>query len=322
MPNQIDASRIAVAITTRRRPVMLGECLLSMLRLKIPDATVSLIVVENDDKNCSADIVDSFRQRTPFPLHYVLETTSGIPFARNRAIEEALNLQADWLVFLDDDETVDPDWLVELLISAKKYQADVVHGRVIYQYPEDDKWAHLSEKNFIYQHRQDGKSVHSAATNNVIISARLFRQDGLELRFDNALKFSGGSDTDFFNRARIKGARLVYGAKAIVYETVPIERCSLAWLFSRDARIAATSVYMDKKNIGREAALFKHMRRFLQNVIQCPGLFVLAMLFVLFDLDRAKKYFLKGYLKIASAYGRYRGLKGRLFTPYKKVDGQ
>lgn len=322
MPNPIDRSRIAVALTTRKRPEMLGQCLSSMLALKIPDAAISLIVVENDVKELSADIVDSFRQTIPFPIHYVLETTSGIPFARNRAIDEALKLEADWLVFIDDDETVDPDWLLELLASAKKYQADVVHGRVIYQYPEDDKWAHLSEKNFIYKHRQDGKSVHSAATNNVIINARLFKPDGLGLRFDNALKFSGGSDTDFFNRARIKGARLVYGAKAIVYETVPIERCSLTWLFSRDARIAATSVYMDKKNIGREAALYKHIRRFTQNVIQCPGAFILASVCLPFNPELAKKYFLKSYLKIASAYGRYRGLKGRLFTPYKKVDGQ
>jgi succinoglycan biosynthesis protein ExoM len=315
-------TRVIIALTTFKRPKMLYACLASLANLDIPEeCTVDIIVVDNDQDSPSKDIITAVQKTAPAALHYFIEATKGIPYARNRALDEAIKLGCDWLAFIDDDETVAKDWLTNLLYAARTYNADVVHGRVIYQYPEGDRWAYLSEKNLTHKQKSDGKIVNSAATNNVLINSHIFSADGFSLRFDTTLQFSGGSDTDFFNRSRLNGARLVYYSKAIVYETVPAERCTLNWLFNREARIAAAAVYIDKKNLGASLAKNKHLKRITQHILQAPAPLLSALLLIFFKREKAKEKFLKAYLKIGSAYGRYLGIRGKLLTPYKKVDG-
>jgi GT2 family glycosyltransferase len=224
------------------------------------------------------------------------------------------------LIFIDDDEVAGEDWLLHYADTLKRKSADVIHGRVIYKLPAEDRWAHLLERNVANDQREDGKVVHSAATNNVMISSRLFSTTHMALEFDTALRFSGGSDTEFFNRARSGGATLIYSAGAVVYEYVPIERCSFTRLLQREARVSAAGAYIDSRHYGKKKAIRKHARRSLQNLAQSIGYFILSGCFLPISRIKSKTNFLKSGLRASRAYGRLLGMSGRLLSPYKTID--
>ena len=95
---------------------MLSRCLASVLpQLEASPLNTSLVVVENGERSACRDDVLRLRERfTAVRIEYELEPELGIPFARNKAVETALNLDADWIVFIDDDEEARADWFEKL----------------------------------------------------------------------------------------------------------------------------------------------------------------------------------------------------------------
>lgn len=319
--NLMTPTRILIAICTCKRPAMLRSCLDSIIAQQIPENwLLALAVIENDSVSRSQPIVENVARKASVPVFYRLETRQGIPYARNCAIDEALRWQSDWLIFIDDDEVADKTWLLSCAIAISRYAAEVIHGKVIYRLPEADRWAHLLERNANSDLRAEGKKARSAATNNVLISSRLFEPSGMNLRFDTAFQFSGCSDTEFFNRARIGGATIIYSALPIVYETVPIERCTVKKLFQREARTTAALVCIDASHYGKAAAMRKHLRRAVTNLFQSLGYFLQFAGCLLVRPRKARKHLLVSLLRFGRFYGRILGLSGRMMSPYKTID--
>jgi len=187
---------IVIAVCTRQRPTMLKSCLESVLRQSLSAATkISLLVIENDSEPLSEALVRQLQTTTSADIHYRLESDIGIAQARNRALHESLLLNGDWLWFLDDDEIADKNCLQELINASFLFNAEVIHGKVTYQYPASDRWGKLSQQAL--RQPQHGKRIHTAATNNVLFSSRLFSESGLALHFDPYLRLCGGEVTVF-----------------------------------------------------------------------------------------------------------------------------
>ena len=101
---------------------MLEALIRSWSSLKIPNKVSPVfVVIENDDEEKSKSVIQNLEPLfNKSRLTYALEKEPGIPFARNRAAQEAINISADLLLFVDDDEEVDID-RVRLLSSATSY---------------------------------------------------------------------------------------------------------------------------------------------------------------------------------------------------------
>jgi hypothetical protein len=138
------------------------------------------------------------------------------------------------VAFLDDDETVSPGWLDELLAVYRQYHADVVAGPVVPCYePGVAQWV-LEGKFFERPRHSTGDLVNYAITANCLISVRLLA-DSAE-PFHPAFAIGGGGDTHFFRQAHAKGARIVWSDGAIAYERVPASRATVRWLLARAYR--------------------------------------------------------------------------------------
>jgi glycosyltransferase involved in cell wall biosynthesis len=68
---------------------------------------------------CRATVA-SFLSYAPFPVFYVHEPRRGIAQARNAAMAKALEIGADWLAMIDDDEVADPDCHERLVWSTRR----------------------------------------------------------------------------------------------------------------------------------------------------------------------------------------------------------
>ncbi|HEX7119989.1 MAG TPA: glycosyltransferase [Longimicrobiales bacterium] len=239
--------RVAVCVATYRRPDRLARLLDSVSRLTFrqgPAPEVMIVVVDNDGSGSAREVVERARPALPWPVVYAVEAVQGISHARNRAVAVALDGGADFVAFVDDDEIVAASWLDELVDVQARYAADIVAGPVLPRYEAGTpRW--VARGRFFEQPRHaTGTPLAFAATNNVLISARLLRSpDGA---FDVRFALTGGEDTHFFMRARRRGARMVWADGAVVEDAVPSHRATVRWLLQRHFREGNSIVWCER----------------------------------------------------------------------------
>lgn len=234
--------KINVCVCTYLRAKHLGECLASLVnQVDPPKATYSITVIDNDKNQSAKPVVSNFQNKSKVPLYYFCEENRGIPFARNRALDESLKLGADNIVFIDDDECASQDWLSTLYAYSLSHSGSVViHGRVIPRFPKGTS-QHLREIFHTRKERLTGTRLQTCATDNVIFSTGILNE--FKLHFDNSSPLSGGTDTKFFFEANRRGVPIYECAEAIVYETVFPSRLNMNWLMRRKYRAGITTAW-------------------------------------------------------------------------------
>jgi len=307
-----------VTICTAKRPEMLSAALRSVVNLVVPDdGTLSVVVIENDLTPLSRDVVDAIQSTTSVPIRYCRETRVGIPYARNRSLEEAIVENADWIAILDDDETAPPDWLVLLYEACKRFGADVATGsaRQIPDVPPPHWWKPLSQLG-----KPTGFMRRDAYTNNVMFNAKLIAADGFALRFDDRLTF-GADDVDFFRRAHARGARIVTVAEAIVNERVPASRLSLSRVLRRTYMVAAANAHLGVLRDGRAKAGLRRLPSIVRRSL--IGILLLIAGTVVWPVKKlaGEKFMFKGGSSLTKAWGSLCGLAGGTSNYYSNVDG-
>lgn len=237
--------RIVVATTTRRRPKMLTRLLASLGEMdRVPGGTVSLLVVENDETPASEAIVQKAAAALRLDVDYVLEPRAGIPMARNRALDEAVARGADVLVFVDDDEWVERDWLTTLIAAYRSGAGALLGGPVRPAAPDrplSPRQARIltglqtlgreKEARTLAYHLAGKHNRVILGTGNWLCDLAVIGAHGL--RFDEALRVTGGEDTAFFHAARAKGVSTGWVPDAVAHEAMPPERLRLAYLYAR-----------------------------------------------------------------------------------------
>ncbi len=227
--------RVAICIASYQRPDLLGELLESLSRCDLPSAQeVEVRIIDNDGKASAQGTVETFRNNSQFSaVHYAVEPRQNIAHARNRAIDMG---PADYFVFVDDDETVRPDWLVQLVAAAERSRADAVFGPVVAKFDATQHGWQARGKFFAKEVPASGSALswQATRTSNTLVRGNWFHARGF--RFDEQLGRSGGSDSHLFARMSEAGAHYSSCREAIIEESVPNERARFAWLWKRAYR--------------------------------------------------------------------------------------
>jgi len=203
----------------------------------------TLLVVDNDSDASAAAIVERHRAAIG-EICYTIEARRGIPVARNRALDEALAMDADAICFIDDDEYPETTWLRSLVECWQATDAHLIGGpvEVVDPPPKADRWqrvinkslvARMRRKNRITAKRASQGKQYAIVTNNWLCDLDWQRRTGV--RFDETMLVTGGSDTAFYRAARAAGAVPAWCPRALVYETMTPDRLSLLYQFIRGA---------------------------------------------------------------------------------------
>jgi succinoglycan biosynthesis protein ExoM len=298
---------ITIAVCTRRRPAMLKNCLESLITQIIPPTnTYSILVVENDDAASMKELVGELNKHSQIPLHYTQEPMRGIPYARNRALKEAE--QTDALIFIDDDEIADKDWLSTLTNYAEKFKNQaIIYGHVISDFPAESP-AYLH--SFIQMNPiKTGTELRSCATNNVWIPIEIVKQ--LNLCFDVSIT-TGGDDSQFFCDATEKGGQIISCHEAVVHESIPSSRVSVNWIAKRKFRIGLGKMV-------RKLKQGESLKRLLSQTIIRVVFRAIALILPIYWINKYKRA--KQWFKVCHSAGALVALAGYQVDAYKKVDG-
>jgi succinoglycan biosynthesis protein ExoM len=226
---------IDVCICTYRRPAVI-EALKAVAAQDVRESvTLRVIVADNAPDTDARGGICAAGKSLGLDLVYVHAPKKNISIARNACLATA---RAEWLAFVDDDESPVPNWLTALIAEAQRGDWDAVLGPVQAVYPERaPAWLRTCDLHSTRPVWVHGR-IETGYTGNVLLRRELIERAAIS--FQTELGRSGGEDIDFFYRLRDAGGRIGYAPDALIYEPVPIERTNLGYLLRRNFRRGQT----------------------------------------------------------------------------------
>jgi len=236
--------RITVILCTYNRCESLSKALESAAALRVissPDWEV--LVVDNNSRDRTLEVVQNFCRRFPGRFRYLFETRQGKSFALNAGIQAA---HGDLVAFMDDDVTVEPEWLQNLTSSLDGTDWSGAGGRILPQWisppppwlPRHDRRS-LAPFALFDLGLKAGELTEPPFGTNMAFRKVMFEKYG-GFRTDlgpNPNNLIRGEDTEFGRRLLAAGERLRYEPAAVVHHPVPAERLRkdyfLAWWFDK-----------------------------------------------------------------------------------------
>ena len=293
---------VSICIATYRRPEGLSRLLASLERLKLPiGIRIETIVVDNDSDASAASIALS-RSGSIEPLHYCVEPRRNIALARNQALSEA---SGEWILFIDDDEVADENWISEYLKLVEREPCDGAFGPGLPRFEVSGRgWLDIDT---FYARRRHATGqpldVGDLYTSNALVRRRLF--DGRS--FDPAYGLTGGSDSELFGRMLRSGAFFLWCDDARVVEFVPPERHRLGWLAQRAFRGGCVYSRLARSNASGDA-----LKRALRAVVLLCGFAALAP----FAALGGRRPLARVVLRMCTQAGHLWSLIGRSYEEY------
>lgn len=100
--------KLDVVVPTYNRSLLLQRTIVSLLQAPIPAGLdVTILVVDNNSKDDTEQVVRQIQSQTDRPLVYVMEKNQGLSNARNAGIRAG---SGEIIGFIDDDEEIDENW--------------------------------------------------------------------------------------------------------------------------------------------------------------------------------------------------------------------
>jgi glycosyltransferase involved in cell wall biosynthesis len=240
--------RITVAIPTYNRAELLRQTLAGIARQDYPQDQFEVLVIDNNSRDHTRDVVQSFAFSRPAP-RYLVETRQGLDYGRNRAVAEA---RGEILILADDDILVEPDWLRQMVAPFDADRAGkigCVGGEVVPVFPDGlPEW--MAEWYAPLAFRPDAGRLPPRQTPkgaNMAFPRWVFEKVGL---FSTVLDRTGkslfsGGESELIRRVRKAGLEVWFAPAARVRHQMPASRTTFRWA-ARHAFDSARSRVVDR----------------------------------------------------------------------------
>jgi len=215
-----------VALCTHDHADRLSRTLADLRKLRAPEAPWELVIVDNACSDATPSLLAHEAWPIGWQVRMVREEKLGLSNARNCALREA---RGEYLIFVDDDETPDPEWLraFERLISDRA--PDAFGGRIEVLF-EGDRPAWLSDDLLGFLRELNRADMTIALTE----PATSFHGGNFGVRrkvgetvgaFDPALgrkgtDNTGGEEVDFYRRLLAGGFKVWWTPDAVIFHRI------------------------------------------------------------------------------------------------------
>lgn len=293
MSDTASSVRIDIGICTFRRPE-LKAALLSLAMVDVPAGVCLRVIIADNDQTPSAQpLVNGLLPHLPWPVVYVHCPAGNISIARNACLD---NSDADYLAFMDDDETATEGWLTQLLAIAMETKADAVLGPVHAGYHDSaPEWMRKGDFHSTFPVFVKGE-IRTGYTCNVLLDLRSAHLSGM--RFNLALGKTGGEDTEYFTHIHRSGGTIAYAPEALLYEAVPNPRARFEWLAKRRYRMGQTHGRL----VADGAGAFARIKSLIITAAKAAFCFIAAVA-VIFAPIRRNRFVLRGILHVGALSG-------------------
>ena len=202
------------------------DCLKSLKLVNYPNNEI--IVVDNG----STVVPDPEDIRYIRENALLLESNSNLGFSggNNIGIKEALNLAADYILLLNNDTVVEPDFLIELVkVAEKKKNVGIVGGKIKYYSAPDIIWfgggSYDDNSGYVWHERynqQDEGNTGDVIEQSFITGCLMLIPVGVIRKVGTLSEefFLYAEDTEFSCRVRHAGYKLWFCENVVIYHKV------------------------------------------------------------------------------------------------------
>jgi glycosyltransferase involved in cell wall biosynthesis len=215
-----------VALCTHDHADRLVRTLADLRKLRLPDARWELLIVDNGCNDATASLLAHERWPAGWQVRVVREEKLGLSNARNCALCEA---SGDYLIFIDDDETPDPDWLCAFEALIRDHAPDAFGGPIEVLF-EGHRPAWLTDDLLGFL----GQLNRAGTTTRLTEPGTSFNGGNFGVRrtvcktvggFDPALgrkgaDNTGGEEVDFYRRLLASGFKVWWTPKALIFHRI------------------------------------------------------------------------------------------------------
>lgn len=218
---------ITVALCTHNHADRLARTLATLAQLRAPRQPWELLVIDNGSTDATSGLLTQQKWRpVEVEVRVVREDKLGLSNARNRALKEA---RGEYLVFMDDDETPDPDWLYAYELAMAAYRPDALGGRIEVFFEDGVRPAWLQDELLGFLGKLDhgeGRWLKGPSTpifgGNFAFKRDVFEHIG---NFDARLgrlgtTNIGGEDTEIYRRLLTHGCRVRWVPEAVIHHRI------------------------------------------------------------------------------------------------------
>jgi glucosyl-dolichyl phosphate glucuronosyltransferase len=314
------AIKVTVVLCTYNRCEILAKALESAASLKLADSVEwEVLVVDNNSKDQTRDVVEQFCQRYPGRFRYLFEAQPGKSHALNAGIRAA---EGNVLAFLDDDVTVDQHWLQNLTAPLHNGPWAGVGGRTLlaesYSPPPwlafDGPYGMGGIFAALFDLGDEPCELKSPPYGtNMAFQKSAFKKCG-EFRTDLGPSPDPeiprpNEDTEFGRRVIAAGGKLRYEPTAVVYHRLPDERISQDYFLNWWFDCGRASV----RELGKRPNVWGIPRHHL-SMIRSVCMFPVEVIGWTFTWRTQKRFYRKCWVwkafgQIAEMYRRRRGRK-------------
>lgn len=271
---------VAVACCTYKRPEKLRCLLSSLVEMKKPDVPTKILIVDNDIEQSSKPVVDEFLDK--LDIHYIVEKNKGLSNARNGALKGAIELGVSHIAFVDDDETVDENWLVSHIDFYNQFENIYISNGPAYSIFKENTPDYIKKCTIFapYVCNELGKIKKTCPSNNVFMPVDVIKDN--KVCFSTEFNFSGGEDTDFFSRLTALGFNIGWNYNAKVYEIVDDSRANFKWILKRAYNNGLITGNMKAKSIQN---IFKKVLYIADKLLKIVVFAILTVPAILFGMS-------------------------------------
>lgn len=222
----------------------LGKVIRQILDIQGYDRLVEeFILVNNNSNDATEKIMHSFRAKKS-NIIVVNEVTPGLSNARLCGVKRA---HGQWIVFIDDDNFLKYDWLIEAekyigheidvgvfggaIIPKTEYVLSEENGAVLNKIYKSLAITHLSELDIDYNQKThpNGKPMGAGMVihSNIIMS--LIEDGWLKMEGRKGEKLTSGEDTEICIYAEKKGYKLGYDPRMLIEHDISPIRLTIEY---------------------------------------------------------------------------------------------
>lgn len=238
-----------VALCTHNHADRLERTLAELPGIRPPKGAWEFLVIDNGSRDATPELLARHSWPPGWDVRVVREEKLGLSNARNRAIAEA---RGEHVIFMDDDETADPDWVCafERLVEAE--HPDAFGGRIRVLFEEDIRPPWLTDEllGFLGELNRSESIAPLIGPNSSFYGGNFgFRRAVCQTigAFDATLgrkgtDNTGGEEVDFYRRLLAAGFKVWWTPEAVIHhriQAVKLNRRYFRDLHFRQGRMEA-----------------------------------------------------------------------------------
>lgn len=251
-------SCVSVVVPAFNAERTIADCIDSLLRQKLRRDKYRIIVVDNESRDKTGEILCGFGDR----ITVLKESNRGPSAARNLGI---LSGNSEIVAFIDADCVADPNWLKNLVGPLRDDGVGIVGGEILAQS------RHESVRRFGERIHDHQKAIERCNPPYVIsMNSAMRRQVLTEVGLYDT-EFQRGEDVDLSWRIHAAGYSLRYAPDAVVYHD---NESSLSGLLREGCQHGYYGIKLKRRHkaylieSGRNRNVFGHLRRTMANFLR------------------------------------------------------